>query len=73
MALEQTDIRRLFDLLNDELCQNNVTGELYLVGGAVMCIVYNARQSTQDLDAFFHPAEEIRAAEIGRASCRERV
>jgi|TARA_B110000240_G_C13405434_1_gene412903 hypothetical protein len=62
MALEQTDIRRLFDLLNDELCQNNVTGELYLVGGAVMCIVYNARQSTQDLDAFFHPAEEIRAA-----------
>ena len=62
MALDQADIRKLLDLLNTELQQVDVTGELYLVGGAVMCIVYNARKSTKDLDAFFRPLEAVREA-----------
>ena len=62
MALDRADIERLLQLLNEELRRNEVTGEIYLVGGAVMCLVFDARQSTQDLNAFFKPADVIRAA-----------
>ena len=61
-ALTQKDIRRLLELLNEELRQSEITGELYLVGGAVMCLAYNARQSTADVDALFQPATQVRKA-----------
>ncbi|MDA1076060.1 MAG: DUF6036 family nucleotidyltransferase [Proteobacteria bacterium] len=62
MALDRADIKTLLKLLNKELRRQEITGELYLVGGAVMCLVFNARQSTQDLDAFFRPVDAVRAA-----------
>ncbi len=70
MALDSKDIQKLLKLLNKELDQLHVTGELYLVGGAVMCLVFDARQSTQDLDAFFKPTEVIRKA-VAKIAARD--
>jgi hypothetical protein len=60
--LTRADLRRLFDLLNDDLRQSDTQAEVFLVGGAVMCLSYDARASTRDVDALFRPAARVREA-----------
>ena len=71
MLLGKDDIVRLFNQLNDELKKEDVIGELYLVGGAVMCLVFEARLSTRDVDAYFKPAGIIRSAAKRLASASD--
>lgn len=60
--LRKDDIRRLFVLLDAELAAQGVSGEVYLVGGAVMCLALNARDATAGVDALFLPARAVREA-----------
>lgn len=58
--LTRDDIMRLLGRLNAGLEVRGQLGEIGLVGGAVMCLVYNARAATKDIDAVFEPAGVMR-------------
>lgn len=58
--LTQKKIHELFEQLNEALRTEGQKGEIGIVGGAVMCLVYNARASTKDIDGIFEPATLIR-------------
>lgn len=58
--LTKEKIIELFHKLNEALRLRNEIGEIGIVGGAVMCVVYNARAATKDVDAIFEPTAIIR-------------
>lgn len=62
VKLAKVDILHLFDLLNADLATSDTHAELYLVGGAVMCLALGARAATRDVDALFKPAMLVRQA-----------
>lgn len=66
--LSATRIRELFELLNGKLSEEDVIGEVYVIGGAVMALAFAARPSTNDVDALFAPKETVRrlARKVGR-------
>jgi hypothetical protein len=59
-VLTKERIEYLFAQLNEALHQRGEIGEIGIVGGAVMCLVYNARAATKDVDGVFEPASTIR-------------
>lgn len=60
--LSSGQIDRLLRALDDELRAASVIGEVYVVGGAALCLALKARPSTRDVDAYFEPTRAIRAA-----------
>jgi len=46
--------------LNDKLKENNQDGTATIFGGTVMCLVFNSRQQTHDIDGIFAPTTEMR-------------
>ncbi|MBI3016716.1 MAG: hypothetical protein HYY62_01770 [Deltaproteobacteria bacterium] len=53
-------IKELFEELNEKLRGQGEMGEIGIIDGAVMCLVYQSRKSTRDVDAIFKPAALLR-------------
>jgi hypothetical protein len=64
VALSSADIRIAFDALSREFEHADEYAEFVVVGGAALVLLYNARETTKDVDAFFlNPeASKVRAA-----------
>ena len=58
--LTRNKIESLFRMLNEKCKKRKITGEIGIVGGAVMCLVYRTRPSTKDIDRIFAPTQKIR-------------
>jgi hypothetical protein len=71
-ALSKDDILRLLHALNEELQAAGVKGHVQMAGGAVMCLAFDARASTRDVDALFKPSVEVLSAAL-RVAAREDV
>lgn len=60
--LDAKRIAGLLAALNGELARKEIKGEIYMAGGAVMCLAFHDREATKDIDALMVPAAELREA-----------
>jgi hypothetical protein len=61
-VLTREQIEAALAALDAELGRAGQRASVHLVGGAVMCLVFRARESTRDVDAWFDDASAVRAA-----------
>jgi hypothetical protein len=57
--MKKNEIITAFLKLNEELNIDGSKAEICIVGGAVMCLVFNAREQTKDVDAIFRPKAKV--------------
>ena len=62
--LTKSKIEQSFKALNDELAQQHLFGDILIVGGSYMVLVFDSRPATKDVDAVFKPAAELRKAAL---------
>jgi len=58
--LSKKEMLEYFEVINQKLAKNGKHGEIVLAGGASLAMVFDARDSTRDIDAIFQPSEEMR-------------
>jgi hypothetical protein len=55
MTMDREQIIAALTALGQRLAAKDVTGEMYVVGGAAIALAYAERRSTRDIDAVFEP------------------
>jgi hypothetical protein len=70
MPLSADDIERAFAALSDELQRHRRRAELVVVGGAALVLLFRARESTKDVDAYFVEPEASAVREAAEAVAR---
>jgi hypothetical protein len=61
-TLDRVPIVRALGRLSQILGDRGITGEVCLLGGTVMVLAFKTRARTKDVEAIFHPPNEIRDA-----------
>jgi hypothetical protein len=67
MPLSADDIRQAFDTLSEELERQAQPAEIVVVGGAALVLLFDARESTKDVDAYFVKPEASRLRDAAAA------
>jgi hypothetical protein len=67
MPLSAEDIQRAFAALSSELARDGRRAEIVVVGGAALVLLFGARESTKDVDAYFVTPEASIVREAARA------
>ncbi|HEY5587393.1 MAG TPA: DUF6036 family nucleotidyltransferase [Candidatus Paceibacterota bacterium] len=57
--LTKNDIEKYLEEINTRLKNEDNYGDIIIAGGAALTMVYNARNSTHDIDAIFSPKEDM--------------
>jgi len=60
LELTKDEMLLYLNEINERLASEGKHGEIMLVGGAALTLVFNARNSTRDIDAIFHPIDDMR-------------
>ena len=60
LELSKDEMLAYFGEINQRLATAGKHGEIMLLGGATLTLVFIARHSTRDIDAFYRPAEDMR-------------
>jgi hypothetical protein len=67
MPLSADHIRQAFGALSEELKRREQRAEIVVVGGAALVLLFGARESTKDVDAFFVKPEASIVREAAEA------
>lgn len=57
--LTRAQVVRALTRLGELCAERTIKAEIAIYGGTVMMIAYDCRKATKDVDAIFHPAEEV--------------
>ena len=57
--LSREEILEYLRRIGEELSAQGLRGEILLTGGAAMCLVHSARDTTKDIDALYEPKSVI--------------
>ena len=55
----RVEILQALQALGDELSQQSVRAQIFIVGGAAMALAYSTRRVTRDIDAVFEPKASV--------------
>lgn len=68
--MDAAEIRDLLTDLGDRLHRNGLKGEMLVLGGTAMALVFNKTRRTKDIDAIFEP--KMRIYEMAEQIAREK-